>query len=40
MIAAILNFVPTSNFIFIHSPSVYKLNTICFVHKVHVDVDF
>ena len=38
--AAILNFVSTSNFISIHSPSVYKLNIIRFVHKVHFDVDF
>ena len=39
-IAAILNFVSTSNFISIHSPSVYKLSLIRFVHKVHFDVDF
>ena len=38
--AAILNFVSTSNFIAIHSPSIYKLSMIRFVHKVHFDVDF
>ena len=40
VIAAILNFVSTSNFIFIHSPSIYKLSMIRSVHKVHFDVDF
>ena len=39
-IAAILNFVSTSNFISIHSPTIYKLSMIRFVHKVHFDVDF
>ena len=39
-ISAILNFVSTSNFISIHSPSIYKLSMICFVRKVHFDVDF
>ena len=39
-IAANLNFVSTSNFISVHSPSVYKLSMIRFVHKVHFDVDF
>ena len=38
-IAAILNFVSTSNFISIRSPSVYKLSMIRFVYKVHFDVD-
>ena len=40
MIAAILNFVSTSNFISVHSQSLYKLSMIRFVHKVHFDVDF
>ena len=40
VIAAILNFVSTLNFISIHSPSVYKLSMIRFLHKVHFDVDF
>ena len=39
-IAAILNFVSTSNFISIPSPPVYKLSMIRFVHKVYFDVDF
>ena len=39
-IAAILNFVSTSNFISIHSPSIYKLSMIRLVHKAHLDVDF
>ena len=39
-IAAILNFVSTSNFIFIHCPSIYKLSMIRFRHKVHFGVDF
>ena len=39
-IVAILNFVSTSNFISVRSPSVYKLSMIRFVHKVHFDVDF
>ena len=39
-ITAILNFVSTSNFIFIHSLSIYKLSMIRFVHKVYFDVDF
>ena len=39
-IAAILNFVSTSNFISIHCPSIYKLSMIRFVHKVHFDVGF
>ena len=39
-IMAILNFVSTSNFISIHSPSINKLSMIYFVHKVHFDVDF
>ena len=38
-IAAILNFISASNFISIHSPSIYKLRMIRFVHKVHFDVD-
>ena len=38
-IAYILNFVSTSNFIPIYSPSIYKLSMIRFVHKVHFDVD-
>ena len=33
-------FFATSNFISIHSPSVYKLNMIRFMHKVHFDVEF
>ena len=33
-------FVSTSNFISIHSPSIYKLSMIRIVHKVHFDVDF
>ena len=40
VIAAILNFVSTSNFISIHSQSLYKLSMNSFVHKVHFDVDF
>ena len=40
MIAAILNFVSTSNFISVHSQSLYKLSMIRFVHEVHFDVDF
>ena len=39
-IAAILNFVFTSMFISIHSPSIYKLSMILFVHKVDFNVDF
>ena len=39
-IAAILNFVSTSNYISIRSRSVDKLSMIRFVHKVHIDVDF
>ena len=39
-ITAILNFVSTSNFISIHSPSIYKLSMIRLMHKVHFDVDF
>ena len=39
-IAAILNFVSTSNFISIHSQSIYKLSMIRFMHKVHFDVVF
>ena len=39
-IAAIFNFVSTSNFISIHSPSFYKQSMISFVHKVQLDVDF
>ena len=39
-IVAVLNFISTSNFISIHSPSIYKLSMIRFVHKVHFDVDF
>ena len=39
-VIAILNFVSTSNFISIHSQSLYKLSMIRFVHKVHFDVDF
>ena len=31
---------PTSNFISIHSQSLYKLSMIRFVHKVHFDVHF
>ena len=37
-IMAILKFVSTSNFISIHSLSIYKLSMIHFVHKVHFDV--
>ena len=37
---AILNFVSSSNFISILSPSIYKLSMIRFVQKVHFDVDF
>ena len=33
-------FVSTSNFISIHSPSIYKLSMIRLVHKVPFDVDF
>ena len=33
-------FFSTSNFISFHSPSTYKLSTIGFVHKVHIDVEF
>ena len=40
MIAAILNLISTSNFISIHSQSLYKLSMIRFVHKVHFDVAF
>ena len=40
VIAAILSFVSTSNFISIHTPSVYKLSMIRFVHKVHFNIDF
>ena len=39
-IAAIFNFVSTSNFISIRSPSIYKLSMVRFVHKVHFDADF
>ena len=35
-----LEFCLTSNFISSRSPSIYKLSMICFVHKVHFDVDF
>ena len=35
-----LEFVSTSIFTFVHSPSVYKLRMIRFVLKVHFDVDF
>ena len=38
-ITDILNFVSTSNFISINSPSIYKLSMVRFVHKVHFDVD-
>ena len=40
MIAAIFNFVSTSNFISVHSQSLYKPSMIRFAHKVHFDVDF
>ena len=33
-------FISTSNFISAHSPSIYKLSMIRFVHKVHLDIDF
>ena len=33
-------FISASNFISIHSPSIYKLSMIRFVHKVHFDVEF
>ena len=33
-------FFSTSNFISIHSPSVYKLSMILFMHKVHFDEEF
>ena len=36
---AILNFVPTLNFISIQSPSIYKLSMNRFVYKVHLNVD-
>ena len=39
-IAAILKFVSSSNFISIHSPFIYKLSMLRFMHKVHFDVDF
>ena len=39
-VAAIFEFFSTSNFISLHSPSTYKLSTIGFVHKVHIDVEF
>ena len=34
------NFCLTSNFISFRFPSIYKLSMICFVDKVHIDVDF
>ena len=39
-IPAILNFVSTSNFISIRSPTFYKLSMIRFVRNAHFDVDF
>ena len=39
-IAAIFNFIPTSNFISIHSPSIYKLSKIRCVHELCFRVIF
>ena len=39
-IAAISNFISTSNFISIYSPSIYKLSMIRLVRKVHFGVAF